>query len=125
MCSTTSTIPTTAIDRESTTARTPAACIRAPAHPKKSASGFRSRIASTTREAYRSPEASPAETKMRTRSFSVPDGDKIEEIVGWGATGGVLLQKIQLCAAHFHAAAHNSACGLLATDRLGCCGGGI
>ena len=66
MWATTSTRPTTAIDRESTMARTPAACMRGPAHPKNSASGWRARRASTTREAYRSPEASPAEMKMRT-----------------------------------------------------------
>src|SRR5690348_2366167 len=46
--------------------RTPAACMRGPAHPKNSAPGWRAFRTSTSLEAYRSPEASPAEIKMRT-----------------------------------------------------------
>ena len=37
-----------------------------PAHPKNSASGWRDFRTSTSLEAYKSPEASPAEMKMRT-----------------------------------------------------------
>src|SRR5215469_5444886 len=63
MCATTSARPTTARLRESTVARTPARCIRGPAHPKNSRSGLRRRSASARPEAYKSPEASPAEIR--------------------------------------------------------------
>jgi hypothetical protein len=38
--------------------------MRGPAHPKNSAEGKRLRISSTRREAYKSPEASPAEIRI-------------------------------------------------------------
>ena len=72
MCATTSTSPTTEIDRESTTARTPAAlAIRAPAQPKNAVPGCLARIASTTCEAYKSPEASLGRYKNAHAILSV------------------------------------------------------
>src|ERR1035437_6985907 len=47
-----------------------AACIRGAAHPKNSTPG----MAATTREAYKSPEASPAEINMRTEFWLLATG---------------------------------------------------
>src|SRR5579885_869099 len=67
MCPTTSTRPTTARLDASTIVRTPAARSRGPVHPKNSARGHIRCSSFTTRAAYTSPDASPAETSTLGR----------------------------------------------------------
>src|SRR5581483_9986353 len=64
MCPTTSSNPTTARLEVSTTVRTPTSRIRGPVQPKNSESGQIRRNSRASNEAYRSPEASPAEIRM-------------------------------------------------------------
>src|SRR5436190_11612665 len=64
MSRTTSRRPTTARSAASTIVSTPAARRRGPVQPKNAASGQALRNSETTREAYKSPDDSPAETRI-------------------------------------------------------------
>src|SRR5512146_1508472 len=91
-----SVIPTTAMSLASTTVSHPAARMRSPPRPKTSKSGRRRRRASISCAPYMSPEASPAETRMRSGRAVVEEvASRWSLVVGKGSSVTAQDNKVQ------------------------------